>query len=311
MMDWTTRHCRYFHRLLGPRAVLYTEMLHSGAILHGDRARLLGFDPSEHPLAVQIGGSDPKALAESARIAEQAGFDEVNLNLGCPSERVQNAAFGACLMLDPARVADCLEGMIAAVGIPVSVKIRIGVDTRDSWEYLRDFVAGIATTGCRVVIVHARKAWLRGLSPKQNREVPQLDHERVYQLKQEFPEVCVVINGGIRCAGDVQLHLAKTDGAMLGRAAYHDPWVLTRCHERLWPGEAPTDRGEIVRAMRVYAEREMSRQEISMGAVCRPLLGLFHGQRGARNWRRHISERAHRSDATPQLLLDALSRVER
>jgi len=310
MMDWTHRHCRFLHRLLAPNALLYTEMINSFAILRGDRTRLLAFDPAEHPLALQLGGSDPAALAQCASIAQRLGFDEVNLNLGCPSDRVRSGRFGACLMREPRRVAACLSAMLDAVEIAVSVKLRIGVDDMDSWAQLRDFVGELASAGCGVFIVHARKAWLTGLSPKQNREVPPLDYARVYRLKAAFPDLCIVINGGVTSAAQLEGHLRSTDGVMLGRAAYHDPIVLSRCHAVLWPQVALPDRVEIVQKMIRYAERQAACEGFSMGALCRPLLGLFHGLPGARRWRRMLSEGARGSAATPRLLVQALHAVE-
>src|SRR5664279_2953292 len=228
MMEWTDRHCRFFHRLLTRRALIYTEMLTTGAVLRGDRARLLGFDAFEHPVALQLGGSDPAALGQSARIGEEFGYDEINLNVGCPSDRVQEGRFGACLMIEPALVADCVAAMRAAVAVPVTVKCRIGVDDQDDYEGLHHFAETLAGAGLQVLIVHARKAWLHGLSPKENREVPPLNYPRVYQLKREFPQLTIVVNGGIVTVDAAKSHLPQVDGVMLGRAAYHDPYVLAR-----------------------------------------------------------------------------------
>lgn len=235
MMDWTDRHCRYFHRLLAPSALLYTEMLTTGAVLHGDRDRLLGYDAAEHPLALQLGGSEPADLASSARIAEAYGYDEVNLNVGCPSDRVQRGRFGACLMLEPGLVRDCVAAMRGAVDIPVTVKTRLGVDRNDSYAWFSDFVGGLAESGCAVFVVHARKAWLSGLSPKENRDVPELRYEWVYRLKRAHPGLTIVVNGGIGCAAEVERHLRELDGVMLGRAAYHDPWLLAELQASLFP----------------------------------------------------------------------------
>jgi len=232
MMDWTDRHCRYFHRLLAPAALLYTEMVTTGAILHGDTDRLLAYSPEEHPLALQLGGSEPDDLAACARIAEQRGFDEVNLNVGCPSDRVQRGRFGACLMLEPGLVKDCMAAMLDEVAIPVSIKTRLGVDDHYSYEYMRDFVGAVAESGCTVFLMHARKAVLAGLSPKQNRDVPPLHHDWVYRLKQEMPELTIVINGGIDSVAAVAQQLQQVDGVMLGRAAYQTPWLLAQCPDK-------------------------------------------------------------------------------
>ncbi len=246
MMDWTDRHCRFFLRLFSPRVRLYTEMIVAQAILRGDRARLLAFDPSEHPVALQLGGSDPGMLAEAAAIGSEWGYDEINLNVGCPSDRVQNATFGACLMLRPALVADCVRAMRAAVSVPVTVKCRIGIDDHDSWEFLCEFVAAIADAGCGTVIVHARKAVLKGLSPKQNREVPPLDYERAWRVKREFPALAVIVNGGLRTVPQISEQFAHADGVMLGREAYHNPWLLPALHCAIHNDEfaIPDDRSD-------------------------------------------------------------------
>lgn len=318
MMDWTDRHCRYFHRLLAPSALLYTEMLTTGAVLHGNRERLLAFDAAEHPLALQLGGSEPADLARCAHIAQQRGYDEVNLNVGCPSDRVQRGRFGACLMLEPALVGDCVAAMRAAVDIPVTVKTRLGVDANDSYAWFGDFIGRVAESGCEVFIVHARKAWLSGLSPKENRDVPELRYEWVYRLKQENPGLTVVLNGGIRGAGEVERHLRELDGVMLGRAAYHDPWLLAELQSRLFPHagvphrSAPFARPEAprrevaVQAMTEYLHRQV-RQGVPAKHVSRHVLGLFQGQPGARRWRRYISQRAHLEPDNGELLLQALA----
>ncbi len=309
MMDWTDRHCRYFHRLLAPSAVLYTEMVTTGAVLHGDRERLLGFSAAEHPLALQLGGSDPAELAEATEIAVARGYDEVNLNVGCPSDRVQRGRFGACLMLEPGLVSECVAAMRRGVTVPITVKCRLGVDECDSYEYFSAFVRAVADAGVRVFAVHARKAWLSGLSPKENREIPELRYDWVYRLKDENPELTVLLNGGVSSADEMSRHLQHVDGVMLGRAAYHDPWVLTSCQRRLDPAWAPPSRSGVVAAIADYAERE-SQHGVPVKAISRHVLGLFHGQPGARLWRRHIAENAHRPSADHRLFEQALALLE-
>jgi tRNA-dihydrouridine synthase A len=295
MMDWTDRHCRYFHRLLAPHARLYTEMVTTGAVLHGDRERLLGFSTEEHPVALQLGGHEPHELAACARIGAELGYDEVNLNVGCPSDRVQSGRFGACLMREPALVADCVAAMRAAVSIPVTVKCRIGVDEQDDYEALHRFAELLVGAGLRTLIVHARKAWLHGLSPKENREIPPLNYPRVYQLKREFPHLTIAINGGIGTAEAAQTHLPHVDGVMLGRAAYHDPYVLAQLEHALFDTPLP-DRGAILAGMRPYIEAYL-RGGDNLNHVGRHLLGLFLGLPGARAFRRHLSEHMHRAGA--------------
>jgi len=305
MMDWTDRHCRYFHRLLAPSALLYTEMVTTGAVIHGDRERLIGFSGEEHPLALQLGGSDPADLAECARIAQRRGFDEVNLNVGCPSDRVQRGRFGACLMLEPALVRDCLVAMRGAVDIPVTVKTRLGVDDCYSYEYFSDFVTGLAASGCNIFIVHARKAWLSGLSPKENRDVPELRYDWVRRLKQEQPALTLVLNGGIRTAADALQQLELLDGVMLGRAAYQTPWLLAELQSELFGVSGVESREEAVVAMSRYISRQTA-VGVPVKNISRHLLGLFQGLPGARRWRRYISEHAHLDDANDQLLMQAL-----
>ena len=304
MMDWTDRHCRYFHRLLAPSAFLYTEMVTTGAIIHGDADRFLAYNPEEHPLALQLGGSDPADLAVCARIAEKHGFDEVNLNVGCPSDRVQKGRFGACLMLEPELVKDCMSAMIEAVGIPVTIKTRLGVDDHYSYEYMRDFVGLVAESGCSVFIMHARKAVLAGLSPKQNRDIPPLHHDWVYRLKQEMPDLEILINGGIDTVESVQTHLEYVDGVMLGRAAYHRPWVLAECQGVLFEQQSIADRELIIERMTDYIERQVS-EGTAVKHITRHVLGLFQGIPGAKAWRRYISENAWRDDNNSELLLQA------
>jgi tRNA-dihydrouridine synthase A len=295
MMDWTDRHCRYFHRLLTPNARLYTEMVTSPAMIHGDRERLLGFDRSEHPLALQVGGSDPLELAEAARIGVEWGYDEINLNVGCPSDRVQSGRFGACLMREPELVADCFTAMHEAVSVPVTVKCRLGVDAQDEYADLQHFIETVAARGCTVFVVHARKAWLKGLSPKENRDVPPLNYERVYQLKRHFPLLTIVINGGINEVAEVERHLEHTDGVMLGRTAYHEPYRLAELEHRLYGTPLPS-RESVIDRMRPYIAAHIASGG-KLQHISRHLLGLFQGLPGARGWRRHLSENAHRNDA--------------
>jgi len=306
MMDWTDRHCRWFHRLLAPSALLYTEMVTTGAVLHGDRERLLGYSPEERPLALQLGGSEPDDLARSAAIAQAMGYDEVNLNVGCPSDRVQQGRFGACLMLEPDLVADCVAAMRAAVTVPVTVKTRLGVDDRDSYPQLSDFVGRVAAAGCEVFVVHARKAWLSGLSPKENREVPELRYEWVHRLKREYPALTVVLNGGIVSADQALEQLRELDGVMLGRAAYHDPWLLAVLHERLFGAPGVDSREQAVERLSAYLAEQIARG-VPAKHVSRHVLGLFGGRPGARRWRRYISQHAHLEPDNPRLLLDALA----
>ena len=310
MMDWTDRFCRRFHRVLTRRALLYTEMVPTGAILRGQRERFLAFDPVEKPLALQLGGADPVALAECAAIAEDWGYDEVNLNVGCPSDRVQNARFGACLMAEPKLVARCVEQMQAATDIPVTVKHRIGIDEQDSYEELKGFVATVAAVGCRSFTVHARKAWLQGLSPKQNREIPPLRYEMVQRLKQDFPELEIVINGGITSLEIAAEQLRQLDGVMRGRAAYQDPWVLAEVDSRIFGEEDPVgSRAEAVQALLPWL-KDAHERGVPVKAVTRHVLGLFNGLPGARTWRRHLSEKASRQDAGPEIVEEALAYVE-
>jgi len=309
MMDWTDTHCRVLHRLLTRRALLYTEMVTVEAIIRGDRVRLLGFDSSEHPVAVQLGGSDPRRLGEAARIAADMGYDEINLNVGCPSDRVQSGRFGACLMREPELVADCVAAMRAAVAIPVTVKCRLGVDDQDPHQSLRTMLERCEAAGVTTFIVHARKAWLEGLSPKENRDVPPLDYDLVYQIKREKPRLTVVINGGIASLFECESHLAHVDGVMLGRAAYHSPAMLADVDARFFGGE-PRDSGEAIEAYLVYVERKL-RDGVPLNAMSKHMLGLFNGKPGARLFRRHLSENATRKGANLQTLRDALAHLSR
>jgi tRNA-dihydrouridine synthase A len=308
MMDWTDRHCRYFLRLISPRVRLYTEMVTSAAVLHGDRDRLLGYHPDEHPLALQLGGSEPEALATCAIEAQERGYDEVNLNIGCPSDRVQSGRFGACLMLEPGRVADCVAAMRNAVSVPVTVKCRIGVDERDSDTDLDAFIERLLEVGLEQVIVHARKAWLQGLSPKQNREVPPLEYDRVYRIKQRYPRLNVYINGGITELDDIDNHLMQVDGVMIGREAYYNPWLLAELESHFDDTPALRSRHAIVEAMFPYIEEALS-QGVRLQQISRHMLGLFQAQAGARAWRRHISEQAHLPGAGIEVLEQALKCV--
>jgi tRNA-dihydrouridine synthase A len=309
MMDWTDRHCRYFHRLLAPSALLYTEMVTSGAILHGNRDRLLGFNHEEHPLALQLGGSDPADLAECVRIARKRGYDEVNLNVGCPSDRVQRGRFGACLMREPELVRDCVQSMMEATDLPVTVKTRLGVDELDSYDYFSDFVSRVAESGCTVFIVHARKAWLSGLSPKENRDVPELRYDWVYRFKHDNPQITVILNGGVTSTQQSLSHLDRLDGVMLGRAAYHNPWILTECQNALGQVTEISSRESAVRVMTDYAQRQVE-SGVPVKHVSRHILGLFQGMPGARSWRRYISENAHIDKENGRILLEAMQHMQ-
>jgi tRNA-dihydrouridine synthase A len=308
MMEWTDRHCRFFHRLLTRRTLLYTEMLTTGAVLHGDRARLLRFDPAEHPVALQLGGSVPAALAACARIGADLGFDEINLNVGCPSDRVQDGRFGACLMAEPALIGECVAAMKAAVSVPVTVKCRIGIDDQDPEQALDVFAQRAEEAGADALIVHARKAWLQGLSPKENRELPPLDHERVYRLKLAHPRLPVVINGGIRTLEEASAHLSHVDGVMMGRAAYQEPWRLLDA-DRVLFGEPPpfSSPKEAAAALIPYIERELS-QGTRLHAITRHLHGLFRAVPGARAYRRALAG-ASTSNAGAELLVGALALI--
>ncbi len=300
MMDWTDRHCRYFLRQVNSRARLYTEMITTGALIHGDVPRHLEFSEAEHPVALQLGGSEPDELAHCARLGERYGYDEINLNIGCPSERVQRGAFGACLMAEPALVADCVRAIRDALRLPVTVKHRIGIDTVEDYGFVRDFVGTVSEAGCRTFIVHARNAILKGLSPKENREIPPLRYDCVYRLKRDFPQLEIVINGGIASHEQIESHLQQVDGVMLGRTAYHDPWLLAE------PG---LTRAGVVRRMVDYCFLQQQKK-IPLRSITRHMLGLYHGQQRARLWRRMLCdpERLERND--PRLMLDALEMVE-
>jgi tRNA-dihydrouridine synthase A len=308
MMDWSDRHCRYFFRQLAPHAVVYTEMVTTGALTHGNVERHLAFDAAEHPVALQLGGSERSDLAHCARLAEQYGFDEINLNCGCPSERVQRGAFGACLMAEPELVADCVKAMRDATSLPVTVKHRLGIDAIEHYDFVRRFVETVATAGCKIFIVHARNAVLKGLSPKDNRQVPALKYPYVYRLKTEFPQLEFVINGGLVDVYGCLAQLAHVDGVMLGRAAYHDPCILSEVEERVHGGRIPARR-EIAQAMYVYAGYEVARGT-ALRAITRHMLGLYHGRPGARIWRRMLSDAGQLAANQPDLILAAAEATE-
>jgi tRNA-dihydrouridine synthase A len=308
MMEWTDRHCRYFLRLISKRTLLYTEMVTADAILHGQPERLLQFDAAEHPVALQLGGSDPDRLAAAARIGAEFGYDEINLNVGCPSDRVQSGRFGACLMAEPALVAECIAAMAAKVGVPVTVKCRIGIDDQDAEESLDRFIDAAATSGCRTFVVHARKAWLEGLSPKENRDVPPIDYGRVYRVKARRPDLTIIVNGGIESLDEAAGHLAHVDGVMLGRAAYQDPYLLAGVDPMLFGSAAAvSSRLEVLDRFMPYAEAELARG-VRLNQMTRHILGLFHGQPRARAFRRYLSETAH-LDGAGMEVLEAACRV--
>jgi tRNA-dihydrouridine synthase A len=309
MMDWTDRHCRAFHRLMTRRARLYTEMLTTGAIIHGDRKRLLGFDGSEHPLALQLGGSSPRDLATSAKIGEDFGYDEINLNVGCPSDRVKDGRFGACLMAEPELVAACVDAMKRAVNIPVTVKCRIGIDDQDPEQALDRLAYGVIAAGADALIVHARKAWLDGLSPKENRDIPPLDYDRVYRLKAALPDVPVIINGGIASLAEAKAHLAHVDGVMLGRAAYQEPWRLLSVDTEIFGEAAPhATMKDVFEAMMPYIDRELAKG-MRLHSMTRHFVGAFHGVPGARAFRRHLAENGVKPGAGIKVLQDAIALV--
>ncbi|WP_224054923.1 tRNA dihydrouridine(20/20a) synthase DusA [Celerinatantimonas diazotrophica] len=310
MLDWTDRHCRYFHRLLTSRTQLYTEMVTTGAILHGKGDYLL-FNEMEQPVVLQLGGSSPEDLAKCAQIAQQRGYQEINLNVGCPSDRVQNGRFGACLMAEPQLVADCVKAMQDSAAIPVTVKTRIGIDHQDSYLFLTDFIETVATESqCQNFIVHARKAWLQGLSPKENREIPELDYERVYQLKRDYSHLNISINGGISNLTQALVHLEHVDGVMVGRAAYQNPYLLADVDRQIFAdhGKLPVSREQVVEQMIPYIEAHLA-QGGRLQHITRHMLGLYQGVPGARRWRRHLSENAHHTDAGVQVLVDAMKQL--
>jgi tRNA-dihydrouridine synthase A len=310
MLDWTDRHCRYFHRLITRHALLYTEMMTTGALLHGDRERFLGFDAFERPVALQLGGSNADELAVCAQMAEDYGYEEVNLNVGCPSDRVQNGRFGACLMAEPDLVADCVAAMQDKVSMPVTVKTRIGIDDNDSYVELEHFIATLAQAGCKTFIIHARKAWLKGLSPKQNREIPPLRYDVVYRLKLAMPQLEIILNGGITSMDQIHEALLQLDGVMIGREAYHNPYLLAAVDARYYGEQTvkPT-RHEIIYAFIPYLQRQLS-AGVKLNSMTRHILGLFHGMPGARGWRRYLSENACRKDADESVVTEALKFIQ-
>jgi tRNA-dihydrouridine synthase A len=315
MLDWTDRHCRYFHRLLTKHSLLYTEMITTQAILRSSKRDgyhdyLLAYSPQEHPIALQLGGSSPKELAECALIAQSYGYDQVNLNVGCPSDRVQAGRFGACLMAEPDLVAECVAAMQAKVTIPVTVKTRIGIDQQDSYEHLANFVRMVALAGCESFIIHARKAWLKGLSPKENREIPPLRYEVVKRLKQDFPKLTIILNGGIKTWTEIEQHLQYVDGVMLGREAYANPYILAFVDQNLYDSAAlVASRAQLVEQLLPYIERELAQGQL-LTRITRHILGLFQGQPNARQWRCYLSENAHKPKAGIEIVKAALAKVK-
>ncbi|OBU21524.1 tRNA dihydrouridine(20/20a) synthase DusA [Photobacterium aquimaris] len=309
MLDWTDRHCRYFHRLMSKEALLYTEMVTTGAIIHG-KGDFLAYNEEEHPLALQLGGSNPVDLARCAKLAAERGYNEINLNVGCPSDRVQNGMFGACLMGEADLVAQCVAAMREVVDIPVTVKTRIGIDDQDSYEFLTHFIQTVSEKGgCDNFTIHARKAWLKGLSPKENREIPELDYPRVYQLKQDFPQLTMAINGGIKTFEEMEQHLQHLDGVMVGREAYQSPYLMAEVDQRLFGSDRPVmKRREVVEAMYPYIERQLANGSY-LGHITRHMLGLFQSMPGARQWRRYISENAHKPGAGIEVVQQALAKI--
>ena len=308
MMDYTDQHDRYFLRLIAPDVRLYTEMITAHALIHGDHHRLLAFHSAEHPIALQLGGSDPAMLSNCASMGEAYGYDEINLNVGCPSPRVKSGQFGACLMLEPALVADCVSAMQARIKIPVTVKCRIGVDEHDSYENLHAFISDIAKVGCNIFIIHARKAWLSGLSPKQNREIPPLRYDVVRQVKKDFPSLTIILNGGIKTMTDIHHELPHVDGIMIGRAAYSNPYLLADIQSHYFPHRHVLNRHEVIEAMLPYISQQL-KNKVKLNAITRHILGLFQGQRGAAAWRRYLSQHAHQANADIDVIEKALSFV--
>ncbi|EKO3949558.1 tRNA dihydrouridine(20/20a) synthase DusA [Vibrio fluvialis] len=309
MLDWTDRHCRYFHRLLSSQTLLYTEMVTTGAIIHG-KGDFLAYNEEEHPVALQLGGSNPADLARCARLAQERGYDEINLNVGCPSDRVQNGRFGACLMAEPDLVAQCVAAMKEVVDIPVTVKTRIGIDDQDSYEFLTNFVTLVSEKGgCEQFTIHARKAWLSGLSPKENREIPPLDYPRAYQLKQDFPHLTIAVNGGVKTLAEAKEHLQHLDGVMIGREAYQSPYLLAEVDQQIFGLDTPVKkRSQVVQEMYPYIEQQLA-QGSYLGHITRHMLGLFQNMPGARQWRRHISENAHKAGAGIEVVEQALAKI--
>ncbi|EPT8453566.1 tRNA dihydrouridine(20/20a) synthase DusA [Vibrio fluvialis] len=309
MLDWTDRHCRYFHRLLSSQTLLYTEMVTTGAIIHG-KGDFLAYNEEEHPVALQLGGSNPADLARCAKLAQERGYDEINLNVGCPSDRVQNGRFGACLMAEPDLVAQCVAAMKEVVDIPVTVKTRIGIDDQDSYEFLTNFVTLVSEKGgCEQFTIHARKAWLSGLSPKENREIPPLDYPRAYQLKQDFPHLTIAVNGGVKTLAEAKEHLQHLDGVMIGREAYQSPYLLAEVDQQIFGLDTPVKkRSQVVQEMYPYIEQQLA-QGSYLGHITRHMLGLFQNMPGARQWRRHISENTHKAGAGIEVVEQALAKI--
>lgn len=310
MMDWTDRHCRFFHRLIAPHVKLYTEMVTTGAILHGDRERFLRFNAEEHPVALQLGGSNPDQLAECARIGADYGYDEINLNCGCPSDRVQNGFFGACLMGRPDLVAECVAAMSKAVSIPVTVKCRIGIDDKDSFEFLAGFVDKSVDAGCKTFVIHARKAWLSGLSPKENREIPPLNYDRVFEIKQKYPQLRIILNGGLNEAAQIKTELTRFDGAMIGREAYQNPCFLAELEREIYGTLQSRSRAEVAHLMADYAAEQNKLYGTPVKSITRHILGLFQGQAGAKDWKRTLSTLPYQESAGPDVILKALEAQE-
>jgi tRNA-dihydrouridine synthase A len=310
MMDWTDRHDRYFLRLISPHVLLYTEMITTGALIHGDYKRFLAFDELEHPVALQLGGSEPEKLAQCARMGEDFGYDEINLNVGCPSDRVKSGQFGACLMLSPQLVADGVAAMKAVVNIPVTVKCRIGVDENDSYEELSQFIRLVSAAGCEVFIIHARKAWLNGLSPKENREIPPLRYDVVRQLKSDFPHLNIIVNGGIKTVAEVKEHLLSVDGVMIGREAYSNPYLLADIEAEIYStSDVVLDREQVIQKLLPYVEQQL-KNNVRLSSITRHILGLYTGQNGARIWRRTLSENSHKAGMDAGLLVQAMQAVK-
>jgi tRNA-dihydrouridine synthase A len=309
MMDWTDRHCRYFHRLISPNSVLFTEMITTGALIHGDRDRFLRFDKTEHPLVIQLGGDTPSALAECAKMAEDYSYDEVNLNCGCPSDRVQSGNFGACLMAQPELVAESVDAMIQAVDIPVTVKCRIAIDDYDDYDFLYQFIKTVSEAGCNTFTVHARKAWLKGLSPKENRDIPPLRYDIVKEIKNNFPEQKFVLNGGIKTITDIKEHLTVFDGVMIGREAYQNPYFLACIENEVFNNTKTISRKAAAEEMISYIEQQAKDYGTPIKSITRHMIGLFHQQTGAKSWRRYISENAHKEGTRPDFLKEAMSKV--
>lgn len=306
MLDWTDRHYRYFARVMSANTLLYTEMVTTGAIIYG-KGDYLAYNDEEHPLALQLGGSNPKDLAHCAKLAADRGYDEVNINVGCPSDRVQNGRFGACLMAEPDLVAECVDAMKQVVDIPVTVKTRIGIDEQDSYEFLTQFIETVSAKGCSEFTIHARKAWLQGLSPKENREIPPLDYDRVYQLKRDYPHLNIAINGGITSLDQAKVHLAQLDGVMVGREAYQNPYMLAEVDQQLFGSTAPIlSRDQVIEQMLPYIERHIQ-QGGRLNHITRHMIGLFQGLPGSRSWRRHLSENAHKTGAGIEVVHDAVA----